>query len=112
MNTIIAQCGNIEKALAHLEAVGKKSPDVLGVLEMKADYLLKLGRKTEAESAYAMLLDRNSENSSYYDGLIKSKGLSDGDAEAVKKVYDELAEKFPKADLPRRRPLDFLEGDA
>jgi tetratricopeptide (TPR) repeat protein len=111
-NTIIAQAGNIEKALDHLEAVGKKSPDVLGVLEMKADYLLKLDRKSEAESVYVALLERNPENSAYYHGLIKSKGLSDGDADAAKKVYDELVEKFPKADLPRRRPLDFLEGDA
>ena len=111
-NTIIAESGNIEKALDHLEAVGKKSPDVLGVLEMKADYLLKLDRMPEAESVYAALLERNPENSAYYDGLIKSKGLSDGSADAAKKVYDELAEKHPRADLPRRRPLDFLEGDA
>jgi tetratricopeptide (TPR) repeat protein len=111
-NTIIAQSGNIEKALDHLEAVGKKSPDVLGVLEMKADYLLRLDRKSEAESVYATLLERNPENSTYYDGLIKSKGLSEGSAGGAKDFYDELAEKYPKTDLPRRRPLDFLEGDA
>ena len=111
-NTIIAESGNIEKALDHLEAVGKKSPDVLGVLEMKADYLLKLDRKMEAESAYTTLLERNPENSTYYDGLIKSKSLSEGNADDAKKVYNELAEKYTRADLPRRRPLDFLEGDA
>ena len=111
-NTIIAQTGNYEKALDHLEAVGKRSPDVLAVLEMKADYLLKLDRRSEAETAYATLLERNPENSTYYDGLIAAKGLSNGGADAAKKVYDELASQFPKADLPRRRPLDFLEGDA
>lgn len=111
-NTIIAQSGNYEKALDHLEAVGKRSPDILAVLEMKADYLLKLDRKPEAEAVYATLLERNPENSGYYDGLIKSKGLLDGGSDDAKKVYNELAVKYPRADLPRRRPLDVLEGDA
>ena len=110
-NYIIAESGEYEKALDHLEAVGKKSPDVLGVMEMRADYLLKLDRKSEAETAYAALLERNPESSAYYDGLIKSKGLGDGSAAAAKKVYEELAEQHPRSDLPRRRPLDFLEGD-
>ena len=111
-NRIIAESGDFEKALDHLEAVGKRSPDILGVMEMRADYLLKLDSKSEAEAAYAALLDRNPENSSYYDGLVKSKGLEEGNTEAAKKMQDELAEKYPKADLPRRRPLDYLEGDS
>src|SRR5271170_4927567 len=111
-NMVIAESGNYEKALDHLDAVKKKSPDLLGVLEMRADYLLKLDRKSEAETAFAALLERNPENSTYYDGLIKAKGLEAENAEAAKKVYDEISEKHPKADLPRRRPLDFLEGDA
>ena len=111
-NTIIAQTGNYEKALDHLDAVGKRSPDVLAVQEMKADYLLKIDRKSEAEAVYTTLLERNPENSTYYDGLIEAKGFSNSSADDAKKVYDELASQFPKADLPRRRPLDFLEGDA
>ena len=35
-NAIIAESGEIEKALEHLDAVGKRSPDVLGVMEMRA----------------------------------------------------------------------------
>ncbi len=108
---IIAESGEVEKALDHLEAVGKKSPDVLGVMEMRADYLLRLGRKEEAEEAYAALLDRNQEYTTYYDGFIKSKGLDHGPTADLNKTYAELSEKYPKADFPRRRPLDFLQGD-
>lgn len=110
-NTIIAESGDLERALEHLDTAGKRCSDVLAVMEMRADYLLRLDRKSEAEAAYAALLDRNPENSHYYDGLIKAKGLADTDHQALKAVYDGLVEKFPRGDAPRRIPLDFLEGD-
>lgn len=111
-NYIIAESGNVEKALDHLEAVGKRSPDVLGVMEMRADYLLRLDKKDEAETAYSALLDRNPENSAYFDGWVKAKGLQDAEPSEAKKAYDEIAAKNSRSDLPRRRPLDFLSGDA
>ncbi|KIW99661.1 uncharacterized protein Z518_11074 [Rhinocladiella mackenziei CBS 650.93] len=110
-NYVIAESGEVEKALDHLEAVGKKSPDILGVMEMRADYLARLDRKSEAEAAYAALLERNPDHSAYYDGYIAAKGLKDGPMSEIKRAYQELAEKYPKADLPRRRPLDVLAGD-
>ena len=110
-NSIIAESGDLEKALDHLEAVGKRSPDVLGVMELKADYLLKLHRKADAEGAYAALLERNPENSEYYDGWLKAKEIGHNDEVAVKQAYDQWVEKFPKADAPRRRPLDSLQGE-
>ena len=109
-NTIIAESGDLQKALDHLDAHGKRSPDVLGVMEMRADYLLRLERKEEAEAAYGALLDRNTENTAYFDGWIKAKGLQDTDPVEAKKAYDEVAAKYPRSDLPRRRPLDFLTG--
>jgi N-alpha-acetyltransferase 15/16, NatA auxiliary subunit len=111
-NYIIAESGEIEKALDHLEAVGKRSPDVQGVLEMRADYLLKLGRKQEAEAAFAALIERNPDSSTYYHGWSQAKGLSEADTAEARKAYDEIAQKHPRADLPRRKPLDFLEGEA
>ena len=110
-NRIIAESGAVEKALDHLEAVEKKIPDVQGVLETRADYLLRL-KRPEAVDAYAILLDRNPENSAYYDGYISAKGLKDDQTEELTKAYAELAEKFPKSDLPRRRALDFLQREA
>jgi N-alpha-acetyltransferase 15/16, NatA auxiliary subunit len=111
-NYIIAEGGEYEKALEHLEAVGKKSPDVLGVMEMRAEYLQKLGKREEAADAYAALLERNPDDSTYYDGLVVSKGFGKGNEEAMKELYDSWSSKFPRSDLPRRRPLDFLSGTA
>ncbi|KAL1952688.1 hypothetical protein VTO42DRAFT_4451 [Malbranchea cinnamomea] len=110
-NSIIAESGDLERALKHLDAVGKGCFDVLAVMEMRADYLLRLGRNDEAAAAYEELLERNPESSSYYDALIKAKGLEGADPKARKAVYDKWAEKYPKGDAARRIPLDFLEGD-
>ncbi|RAL12456.1 peptide alpha-N-acetyltransferase complex A subunit NAT1 [Aspergillus homomorphus CBS 101889] len=110
-NTIMAEAGKLEQALEHLEKVGRRCADVQAVLEMKADYLLRLDRKAEAEAAYTTLLERNPENSIYYDALIRAKGLSKDDPKALKAMYDSWVEKSPRGDAARRIPLDFLEGD-
>jgi N-alpha-acetyltransferase 15/16, NatA auxiliary subunit len=108
-NTIIAEAGEIERALEHLEAACQGCLDRLAVLEMRANYLLKLGRDQEAEKAYRALIDRNPEYRAYYDGLEKSLGVGD-DRTSVKKVYDEIAAKNPRGDAARRIPLEFLQG--
>lgn len=109
-NTLIAESGNLEKALEHLDAVGKNCFDILAVMEMRADYLLRLGRNSEAEAAYVALLERNSENSHYYSALIKAKGVDENDHRTLKAIYDEWAAKNPRGDAAQRIPLDFLEG--
>ncbi|KAJ5983437.1 N-terminal acetyltransferase A complex subunit n.t1.c1 [Penicillium waksmanii] len=110
-NTIIAETGNLERALEHLEKIGYRCTDVLAVMELKADYLLRLDRKSEAEEAYTALLERNPENSVYYNGLIQAKGIPETDHKALKALYDEWVEKNPRGDAARRIPLDFLEGE-
>jgi peptide alpha-N-acetyltransferase len=110
-NTIIAETGNLERALEHLEAVGYRCTDPLAVLEMKADYLLRLDRKADAEAAYTALLERNPDNSIYYNGLIQAKSIPENDHKALKALYDEWVEKNPRCDAARRIPLDFLEGE-
>ncbi|GAB1216303.1 hypothetical protein ATERTT37_005516 [Aspergillus terreus] len=110
-NMIMAEAGKLDKALEHLEKVGHRCTDVLAVMEMKADYSLRLGKLAEAEAAYTALLDRNPENSIYYDALIKAKGIPENDHKALKAVYDSWVEKCPRGDAPRRIPLDFLEGE-
>ena len=111
-NTIIAEMGDTERALGHLDDAAKQNPDRAWVMERRAEYLLALGRNEEAEKAYRDLLDRNSEYRAYYDGLVMANGLDKSDTKALKLVYDEYAQKFPKADAPKRIPLDFLQGEA
>ncbi|KAH0563353.1 hypothetical protein GP486_002088 [Trichoglossum hirsutum] len=109
-NTIIAEAGEIERALEHLQAACKTCLDRLAVMEMRADYLLRLGRNQEAEKAYRALIDRNPEYRLYYEGLEKSLGVGD-DRASLKSMYDEIAAKNPRGDAARRIPLDFLQGD-
>ncbi|TQS38300.1 hypothetical protein Golomagni_01199 [Golovinomyces magnicellulatus] len=109
-NTLIAEQGEIQRALQHLESVENSCLDRLAVLELRAKYLTKLGRKEEAIKAYHVLLVRNSEHKLYYDSLIEVMDIDPTDHRARKKIYDEYAEKFPRCDAARRLPLDFLES--
>jgi peptide alpha-N-acetyltransferase len=109
-NTLIAEQGDIPRALEHLETAGKHNLDKLALLELRATYLAKLDKKEEAVEAYHALLNRNSEYKKYYDGLLEAMGIAPTDHKARKAVYDEYAQKFPRCDAARRLPLDFLEG--
>ncbi|KAK8196797.1 hypothetical protein M8818_006964 [Zalaria obscura] len=114
-NTIIAESGDIKRALEHLDTFYKKALDRTAVMELRASYLLQLERKEEAEKAYRALLARNAEKRSYYDGLEKALGLSRENKEDQQKLvemYKEFADKSDRIDAARRVPLDFLEGDA
>ncbi|KAA8567377.1 hypothetical protein EYC84_010399 [Monilinia fructicola] len=51
-NSLIAEQGDIKRALEHLESDGKYNLDKLAVLELKAKYLFELGRKEEAVKVY------------------------------------------------------------
>ncbi len=110
-NTIIAETGEIERALDHLEAVGKSNLDKTAVMEMRADYLSRLGRKKEAETAYRALLERNAEYKTYYAGLQDSLDMDKSDLKSLKALYDDYAAKNPRGDAARRIPLEFLHGD-
>ncbi|EHK99205.1 putative N-alpha-acetyltransferase 16, NatA auxiliary subunit [Glarea lozoyensis 74030] len=96
-NSLIAEQGDFQKALDHLESAGKHTLDRLAYYELRATYLTKLGRTEEATKAYRALIDRNSEYKMYYDGLIEAMGISE-DKAAKKQLFDEYAEKYPRCD--------------
>ncbi|KAF3905448.1 hypothetical protein ABW20_dc0103635 [Dactylellina cionopaga] len=108
-NYIIAESGDYQKALDHLEVISKTAVDKVAILEARAEYNLKLGNNEAAEKAYRVLLERNPEKRLYYSGLEKSLNV---EGEDKLKIYEELAEQYPRADAPKRIPLDFQEGDA
>lgn len=113
-NTVIAEKGDTEAALKHLESIFKTNSDRTAVMELRAEYLLKLDRKSDAEKAYRELLERNAEYRAYYNGLEQSLSLDrskSDDADKLVDLYKTYAEKNPRYDAPRRVPLDFLEGD-
>jgi peptide alpha-N-acetyltransferase len=109
-NSIIAEQGDYQRALDHLETSAKQNLDRLAVLESRAEYLQKLGKSDEAVKACRALIDRNSERPVYYVKLIDALNIPKDDLKARKAVFDEYAQKFPRCDAARRLPLDFLEG--
>lgn len=109
-NTVIAETGDYQKALDHLEAIAKHNLDRLAVLELRALYLSKLGRKDEAAAAYRALLDRNPEHPEYYDQLLDILQIDPADQASRRAIYDEYAKKNPRCDAAKRLPLDILDG--
>lgn len=110
-NRIIAESGDVKRALDHLESISKGCLDKVALRESRADYLLRLDDTEEAEKAYRVLLDRNPENRAYYAGLEAALGIDPENRKEAKEIYDEYAAKHERADGPRRIPLDFLEGE-
>ncbi|CAD6506337.1 BgTH12-07263 [Blumeria graminis f. sp. triticale] len=110
-NLLIFEQGDIQRALEHLNSADKSSLDRLAVLELRASYLARLGRREEAAKAYHVLLERNSEYKKYYDELVEVMEIDPLDQKARKSIYDEYAKKNPRCDAARRLPLDFLEGE-
>ncbi|KAK3046411.1 hypothetical protein LTR09_012103 [Extremus antarcticus] len=114
-NMIIAEEGDFARALEHVESIYKSAIDKTAVMEYKADYLLRLDRKQDAEAAYRLLLMRNQEKRAHYAGLEKALGLDrtkSEDQEKLLEMYQSYAEKSDRIDAARRIPLDFLSGDA
>lgn len=109
-NSLMAEQGDYQRALDHLNDSAKHNLDRLAVMEARAEYLAKLGRKEDAAKAYRALLDRNSEHPVYYEKLVAVLDLSEADPKARKAIYDEYAKKAPRCDAARRIPLDFLKG--
>lgn len=113
-NSIIQEAGEYERALTHLDGVYKTSMDRTAVMEMKAELLLKLDRKADAERAYRALLARNAERRDYYQGLEAALGVNREkaeDQETLRELYQSYADKSVRIDAARRIPLDFLHGE-
>ena len=114
-NSIIAELSEYERALEQLEEIEKQVLDKSRWLELRATYLLKLGRTEEAVSAWETLLDRNSECRSYFLGYGEAKGAYKDQnvvsAAKAKAMFDTLAEKYPRSTLAQTMPLSFLTGD-
>lgn len=109
-NTIIAEMGETERALEHLESIEKMVLDRTALMELRAHYLLRLGRKEDAEKAYRALLARNAELRAYYEGLEQAMGLEKSNVQGRKEIYEAYAKENGRLDAAQRIPLDFLEG--
>lgn len=107
-NTIIAEAGDHARALETLEKDDAEIRDRTSFLEMKAKYLLLLGKKKDASLVYRTLLQRNPDNAGYYHLLETALETSNGALETRLALYDKLASFYPKSDPPQFIPLGFL----
>ena len=110
-NSLIAEQGDYERALEHLDSACKQNLDRLALMESRASLLAKLGKKEEAAKAYRALLDRNAEHAVYYDQLAEVLDIPNDDSKSRKALYDEYAQRNPRCDAAKRIPLNFLSGE-
>ncbi|KAI5964159.1 uncharacterized protein KGF55_002101 [Candida pseudojiufengensis] len=111
-NQIIAEAGNITKALEVLENDKEGIKDKLSYLEYKAKYLLLLGEKKEASKVYRQLLKRNPDNKDFYTLLEVALETSNKSPEVRLKLYEKLQSFYPKSDPPKFIPLTFLPSES
>lgn len=102
-NMVLAESGQYERALQHLQKFQSQILDKLSVKETSGEYYLKLKRFKEAESVYEDLLKRNPENVMYYQKLIEAKQLNDPDEKVA--FFDVFKKEYPRAIAPRRLQL-------
>merc|ERR1719431_378732 len=107
-NMVIRESGDVDAALSHLELYEQAICDKISFKETKGRYLLQLGRLKEAENLYVELLKRNPENHEYYKQLEVSREAKTNEDRLA--IYIEYQEKFPRAQAPKRLPLNFLTG--
>jgi len=107
-NMVIRESGDVEASLSHLELYEQAICDKITFKETKGRYLLQLNRLKEAENLYVELLKRNPENHEYYKQLEVSREAKTNEERLA--IYVEYQEKFPRAQAPKRLPLNFLTG--
>ncbi|KAK4688996.1 N-alpha-acetyltransferase 15/16, NatA auxiliary subunit, partial [Tremellales sp. Uapishka_1] len=127
--------GKNEEALGRLQK-GMADGVISGrgeATQLKAQILITLGRREEAEDTYRALLEQNPDNLEFYRGFLRTKDLDIGkvptyrqasvalndrlvgplDQESREKVLKHLSafgESYPKSAAPRRLALDVAEG--
>ena len=75
------------------------------MLENRGLNFIRTKQLAKAERIYRDLIQRNPENHLYYQKL--EIALEAHSVEAKLKMYQELSEKYPKAQTPLRLPLDI-----
>ena len=70
---------------------------------------MRLDTFDRAETILRDLIERNPENKKYYYMLEKCLNLTNIDEKT--KLYENLIEKYPKADAPKQICLQFLTGN-
>ncbi|UJR25810.1 hypothetical protein I4U23_007160 [Adineta vaga] len=109
-NLVLRESGQYEEALHHIQIHEKDIYNKLTLAEIKYDLYMRLNSNDRAETILRDLIERNNENKKYYYMLEKCLHLTSVDDKT--KLYENLMEKYPKADAPKQITLQFLSGDS
>jgi len=107
-NMVMREAGQLEEALEHIKTYKEFICDKVASLEIRGEILLSLGRHSEAEKYFRLLIDHNHENKGYYIQL--EEALKITSVEEKLQLYEEYSKKFPRAHMPRRLPLNYATG--
>ena len=109
-NLVLREGEQYEDALKHIQIHEKDIYNKLVIAEIKSDLYIRLNTFDRAETILRDLIERNPENKKYYFMLEKCLHLSNVDEKS--RLYENLMDKYPKADTPKQICLQFLTGDA
>lgn len=107
-NLVLREAGQYEDALRHIQTYEKDIYNKLTLSEIKYDLYMRLSSFDRAETILRDLIERNPENKKYYFVLEKCLNLTNDEDKS--KLYENLIEKFPKADAPKQICLQFQTG--
>lgn len=113
--TLYIKLEQYEKALEYIDQQLDRTDkfrcyDTFGLLEMKYELLMKLGKYNEGQLVIRQLLIKNPDNIDYYRDLFKCLQIEDN-VDLKLKVLTKLAKFYPRSDLPKYLPLTFLKGE-
>lgn len=100
----------LRNVLRHLNDVENDVFDKLGLLERKAAIYMKLGEMKDASVVYRTLIKRNPDNFRYYKLLEVALGVLNDNKQKLK-LYQKLAQIYPRCEPPKYVPLTFVEDE-
>ncbi|CAF1077117.1 unnamed protein product [Didymodactylos carnosus] len=108
-NLVMRDGKQYEEALKHIQAYEKDILNKLTLQEIKYDLYMRLNQYNRAETILRDLIERNTENKKYYFDLEKCLNMTTSSEKM--KLYNDLIEKYPRADAPKQIRLQFLTGE-
>lgn len=103
-NLVIQESGDYKSALKHLEDNQDQIVDKLTLKENLGELNLKLKQNEKAAKYYDQLIQRNPENTLYYQKLIEAKAIVSPDE--LTEFYKKYSSLFPRAIPPQRLALN------
>lgn len=109
-NQILAEAGQLERALKHLDEFSAQIVDKLAIKEAKAELLIKLDRHEEAVPIYQALIKLNPENIGYFRKYVEARRALDNEQLQLD-IYRDFQVEYPQSISPKRLPLDVANAD-